>query len=81
MSLIGELWNNEYDDGIGRGLVLFLGAILLLVLACIPACVREGMTERECLRRGYPNASITWGGYGTPYCIKRLDQTDVVVPL
>ncbi len=36
-------------------------------------------TRRQCLAAGYPQASQDWTLKG--YCIKRVDQTDVVVAL
>lgn len=47
----------------------FLGAILVV----------ETQTKSVCLQRGYPGSSVTWNFHR--YCIKRVDQTDVVVPL
>ena len=36
-------------------------------------------TERACLRAGWPRADWRW--IGPSYCIRRVNQTDVVVPL
>lgn len=41
--------------------------------------VAKRQTEQRCLRAGYRDASVTWNL--ERYCVTRLDQTDVVVPL
>lgn len=35
--------------------------------------------DSHCLRHGYPQSSLTFTFHA--YCIKRVNQTDVVVPL
>lgn len=35
--------------------------------------------ENICNQSGYPNAKVTWTL--SLYCVKRVDQTDTVVPL
>jgi hypothetical protein len=36
-------------------------------------------TQRQCLAKGWPAAKVTI--LLEPYCVKRVDQTDVVLPL
>lgn len=55
--------------GVLAAFVLYLVLVLAIL---IPA-------ENACLRRGYREATVT--GNLTAYCIKRVNQTDVVVPL
>ena len=50
----------------------------LVVFALIVIIGALGYAGASCLEAGYPNAKI---GGTTAYCIKRVDQTDVVVPL
>lgn len=38
-----------------------------------------GVTKQVCLSNGYPDFQVTWNI--EQYCIKRVDQTDVVIPL
>lgn len=41
--------------------------------------VVQASTLKQCLALGYPSARIDY--MLTQYCVKRVDQTDVVVPL
>lgn len=41
--------------------------------------VRSYTTQAECLRVGYPDSRVTLAL--TSYCIRRVNQTDEVVPL
>jgi hypothetical protein len=41
--------------------------------------VADVRADAACLRAGYPSARIDWSL--NAYCVKRVDQTDVVVPL
>jgi hypothetical protein len=64
-------------------LVLILSISFLIAFAIGlggGACLRSS-AERDCLSHGYASAKVPWAGWGKPYCIKRLDQTDIVVPL
>lgn len=58
----------------GGALILY-GVVLLWTALFI---YRQATTTSACLRAGYPTASVTWTL--ERYCIKRLEQTDVVVP-
>jgi len=51
---------------------------VILVLYVYAACVLV-LASSDCLDAGYPSAKIDYR-FET-YCIKRVDQTDVVVPL
>jgi hypothetical protein len=59
--------------------------ILTIVAICIAAfllCVvlpMGAVAKAQCLEAGWPRAQITWNLHR--YCIKRVDQTDVVRPL
>ncbi len=44
----------------------------------IAQAMTHARLETKCLRAGYSNARVTWDFQS--YCVKRLDQTDVVVP-
>jgi len=58
----------------------FMAAILtLFVAALIVVVVVAGGAKQQCLASGWPRAEIDYTL--TQYCIKRVDQTDVVVPL
>ena len=59
-------------------LVLYV-ACIVLVLGLSGAYGCQGLkTKALCLEQGWPNAKISWGFTG--YCIKRVDQTDIVIP-
>ena len=52
------------------------------VIAIFLLCVYFGTTiatERACLRAGYPDYRVSFPL--ERYCVKRVDQSDVVVPL
>lgn len=53
-----------------------MGLVLVYVIAIATA---TGILGAECLRHGYPRAEVTWNF--EQYCTKRVDQTDVVVPI
>ena len=65
------------DEGCG---VLIVFVALVVLLLGIPAFegYHQTKTERFCLSHGYPRADWRWSGDN--YCIKRVDQTDEVVP-
>lgn len=67
---------DSYGEAI-TGLMV-VGLILLAVAGEVFQEVRQGQTERFCLAHGYPNADWRW--FGDNYCIKRVDQTDIVTP-
>jgi hypothetical protein len=55
---------------------------LLLLCLVISTPIKMGMqthVERQCLAMGYRDGD--WRLIGPDYCIQRVDQTDVVVPL
>lgn len=60
------------------GLVGFV-LIVLLIGGWVIEGVNQAAVERACLSVGYPNGDFRW--IGPNYCIKRIDQTDVVVTL
>lgn len=68
----GDVW-----FAMSVGLLVLLGAaVMAIAIVYVPACV---VAERHCLAAGYPHASVTIAL--ERYCVKRVDQTDVVVPL
>lgn len=56
--------------------LLFFAALLGWTVAM---AVEETRTERACMERGFPGASVTWNF--DAYCIRRVNQTDSVVAL
>jgi hypothetical protein len=62
-----------------------VGAIAGMLLAAgvvVVAIVAGGarvLTISACLHAGYPDGKVTWNL--ERFCVKRVDQTDVVVPL
>lgn len=61
----------------GFGLIELL--IVIAIVLVLGVGVMAGYTQSACLGKGYPKGMIDWTL--TSYCIKRVDQTDVVVPL
>lgn len=62
--------------------VLF-GGLALFVFIIFGGAIFTSYTswklKRFCLSKGYPQVSLSY--YSESYCIKRLDQTDVVTPV
>jgi hypothetical protein len=58
------------------GPLIFGGLALLVIAVVITALLRA---QSACLDAGYRDATVTW--HLRAYCVKRVDQTDVVVPL
>jgi hypothetical protein len=56
--------------------IVVVGVIIAGI--CALAAVTDYNAMETCLAAGYPE--YKWGG-GTIYCIKRVNQSDVVVPL
>jgi len=56
-------------------------AIILAILGivCVPTVINI-RTQNACLAHGYPQSDIAVPSF-TRYCIKRVNQTDSVVPL
>jgi hypothetical protein len=61
------------------GAVLAIAGALFLVVYGGLMAICQVTTERACLRSGYPGAKVSF--VLERYCVKRVDQTDVVVPL
>ena len=61
--------------------VLFFSAIVIVPIWAILGGIRNMKADTECLAAGYPQSKVISAGLGPAYCIKRIDQTDVVVPL
>jgi hypothetical protein len=57
---------------------ILIAVVLLIVGGGCYASVRGLQLEGECLAAGYPEYRVTFNG---TYCVKRVDQTDVVVPI
>lgn len=57
-----------------------LGTLTLVLLAGMGVfgCTTL-VTKRACLQAGYPGAQVSFAL--ERYCVKRVDQTDIVVPL
>lgn len=69
-------------DGKELGPVASLLAILAfgaIVAFSIGAIYKRMEATSECLQAGYPSSRMDW--QLKTYCVKRQDQTDIVVPL
>ena len=54
-------------------------AIVILVTVILVFGVASANARKQCLAAGWPKAEVDY--MLNTYCIKRVDQTDVVVPL
>lgn len=59
----------------------FFGVIAIVLVGVIAFGVASVKAERACLERGWPEAKVAVTFALTPYCIKRVNQTDTVVAL
>jgi len=56
-----------------------VGLAILPIVFFVVMGVKAARLDADCLRAGYPNSKMTWNLEG--YCVKRVDQTDTVVPI
>lgn len=70
---------NRIDKLFLMGMIVFLSLATITVIIGIVEIVKTQALERECLSYGYPRADWRW--IGPDYCIKRLEQTDIVVEI
>lgn len=61
--------------------VAILGTVAILVLSLggVATGTMPFFAQSKCLAAGYPDYKMTWNWHA--YCVKRVNQTDVVVPL
>lgn len=57
------------------GIVLVMA---LIIAAIATSSIRRNKFTRICLEHGWPEMQMA---YATPYCVKRVNQTDTVVAL
>jgi hypothetical protein len=53
--------------------------VLVLLAACVAMIAVDLNTKRKCLSLGYRDSQLSWAF--DRYCVARVDQTDLVVPL
>lgn len=58
---------------------LCMYGFVAFVLWLVFMLARGLYVETQCLRAGYPDSKVT--AIGTAYCVRRVDQTDEVIPL
>ncbi len=58
---------------------IITGIAILIVCGIVIFGITDVRAGKACLVLGYPSHKITWNL--DAYCIKRVDQTDVVVKL
>ena len=73
-----ELWS---DKDIGPFVKLCTALIGVMVLVCSISGCRESMAGAACKAKGYSGSDVTYGGFGSAYCIRRVGLVDEVVPL
>jgi hypothetical protein len=66
-------WHTHWPE------VAIVAAVVVLIVPLVVLGVVTARTEAACLRAGYPSATVDV--FLNRYCVKRVDQTDVVVPL
>lgn len=63
-----------------KTLIIIVAAVFGLIFAWLVVMgIASANLAARCMALGYPNSSITTGF--NRYCIKRVDQTDVVAPI
>lgn len=68
------------DDRLIKVIITSIAGVLTVLLFLVIIFTVEGVrAEKECLELGYPRSSIAWNL--EKYCIARVNQTDIVVPL
>ena len=68
--------NCDVDDVLSLGGALFLLGVLAILVTYLIVSARA---EKACLKLGYRETSLSWTL--EPYCVRRVNQTDEVVPL
>ena len=79
---MAKRWWRDPFGGIDWGLLGLIGIAFgmgLLLSVAVFVQFNAAQTARSCLARGYPQSKIDWTLKG--YCIKRVDQSDVVTEL
>lgn len=64
--------------GFIAGAVVVVALVALVALGITVAFI-QGISAPVCLSYGYPETRVTYNL--DTYCVKRLDQTDTVVPI
>jgi hypothetical protein len=59
--------------------VVIVATALAIVVLVVALAVFHARIDAQCLRAGYPGSTYDYAL--NAYCVKRVDQTDVVVPL
>lgn len=59
--------------------VAYFCSVALFIVTCITFGITRSTTAKFCLSHGYANSEVTWDY--SRYCINRINQTDVVVPI
>ena len=66
-------------DFFDRVLSIVVAAGIIVAAYVITLSVAEASAQAKCLAAGWPSAKVDYAL--TKYCVRRVDQTDVVVPL
>lgn len=76
------------EKAMRKGFTLIEALIILVIVLLVGSVVFTGIrgyrAKEKCLAKGYPEVKFGgWSGhlFGDAYCVKRQDQTDVVVRL
>lgn len=57
---------------------ILVGIILVIIILGVGYRIADPLIENKCLAHGYPNHRVSWTFKG--YCIKEVNETEVVVP-
>lgn len=71
---IGGVWIGSDD----MWAVLFILFVVITLGTVVTVGVTNARTKAACLQAGFPGFRVAWNL--EQYCVKRVDQTDVVVP-
>lgn len=71
----------KMQGNIHWGSWIFILVASVSVIAIAIGGFRYYQQQRACASFGYPGSNISASTFGRAYCVRRLDQTDEVVPL
>ena len=66
-------------NGIEKVFLAGLAVIALVIVFLIVGCTVAAKTDADCKAKGWREGNVTWNL--KRWCVTRIDQTDVVVPL
>jgi len=69
----------RYWDSDQKAWAIFIVAFGIFIICAIIVGIKGAIISNHCLTHGYPQSQFTFPAM-RGYCIKRVNQTDVVIP-